>query len=132
MSRLDDLKAELAAGHPDTGPYNADDTLAAAELNVVNRTLDRSEMPGHEVFNAIPEADFGSLSAADQQQVWDIVHMGTVNPFGLEADIFVAIFGNPSTTIGALKLARVLNVSRAVELNLGRIGPGLVTEARKV
>jgi len=32
------LKTELLAGHPDTGPYNADDTLAAGELNAVNRT----------------------------------------------------------------------------------------------
>jgi len=31
------LQAELLAGHPDTGPYNANDALAAAELNVVNR-----------------------------------------------------------------------------------------------
>ena len=31
------LKAELDAGHPTTGAYNVDDTLAAAELNAENR-----------------------------------------------------------------------------------------------
>jgi len=31
------LKAELTAGHPDTGAYNIDDGLAADELNAVNR-----------------------------------------------------------------------------------------------
>lgn len=31
------LKAELDAGHPISGPYNADDATAAAELNVLNR-----------------------------------------------------------------------------------------------
>lgn len=31
------LAAELLAGHPVTGAYNADDDLAAAELNAVNR-----------------------------------------------------------------------------------------------
>lgn len=31
------LAAELAAGHPTTGAYNADNALAAAELNAVNR-----------------------------------------------------------------------------------------------
>lgn len=31
------LKAELDAGHPTTGAYNANDSLAAGELNAVNR-----------------------------------------------------------------------------------------------
>ncbi len=31
------LAVELAAGHPDTGAYNADDALAAGELNAKNR-----------------------------------------------------------------------------------------------
>ena len=34
------LAAELAAGHPDTGAYNADDALAAGEINVLNRPGD--------------------------------------------------------------------------------------------
>lgn len=33
------LKAELDAGHPVTGAYNADDALAAGELNAENRTV---------------------------------------------------------------------------------------------
>ena len=33
------LKAELDLGHPDTGAYNVDNTLAAGELNAVNRTV---------------------------------------------------------------------------------------------
>lgn len=32
-----ELKAELLAGHPDTGAYNVDDTIAADEINAVNR-----------------------------------------------------------------------------------------------
>ena len=34
------LQAELLAGHPDTGAYNANDQLAADELNAVNRPVD--------------------------------------------------------------------------------------------
>lgn len=34
---IDALATELTAGHPDTGSYNADDALATAELNAVNR-----------------------------------------------------------------------------------------------
>ncbi len=33
------LKAELLAGHPDTGAYNADNQLAADEINAVNRDV---------------------------------------------------------------------------------------------
>ena len=34
---IEELADELTAGHPDTGAYNADDALAAAEINAVNR-----------------------------------------------------------------------------------------------
>jgi len=34
------LATELASGHPDTGAYNADDALAAGELNALNRPAD--------------------------------------------------------------------------------------------
>ena len=34
------LAAELTAGHPDTGAYDADNALAAAEINAVNRPAD--------------------------------------------------------------------------------------------
>ena len=38
MSNIAVLKAELAAGHPDTGAYSADAAMALAELQAVNRT----------------------------------------------------------------------------------------------
>lgn len=37
---LNALKTELTAGHPTTGAYNVDDTLAAGELNAINRPAD--------------------------------------------------------------------------------------------
>lgn len=125
------LKAELVAGHPDTGAYNVDDEIAAGQLNAVNRTTNRSSMTGSEILNEIVKADFNLLAADDQKRVWDIVHLGVVNPFGIEADMMVDIFGGSSATIIALQAARKNNVSRAVELGLGRIGPGNVTEAKE-
>ena len=35
---IDALKVELLAGHPVSGAYDADDAIAAAQLNAVNRT----------------------------------------------------------------------------------------------
>lgn len=37
MSYIDELAAELIAGHPTTGAYNANNALAAGELNAINR-----------------------------------------------------------------------------------------------
>ena len=37
MANLQALKAELLAGHPDTGAYNVDDAIAADEINALNR-----------------------------------------------------------------------------------------------
>jgi len=38
MGKIEDLAAELASGHPDTGAYSSDAATAADELNAANRT----------------------------------------------------------------------------------------------
>jgi hypothetical protein len=62
--------------------------------------------------------------------VWNILHLGNINPFGIEADLMQDIFG-ASTTITALQAARKENISRAEELGLGVVGAGQVEEARR-
>lgn len=127
---IDALKTELLAGHPGTGAYDADDAVAATQLNAVNRTRNKPTMTGSEVMNAIVKAEFTALSAADKQMVWDIVHLGEINPFGIEADLFVDIFGGGSATITDLQTARKYDVSRGVELGLGQVKTGHVETAR--
>ncbi len=130
MATLDDLKSELLAGHPDTGAYSADDAIAANEINAVNRTQNKASMSGSEVANAIDIGEFNALSAGDEQLIWNVIHIGDIDPFGVEATIFTNVFGGGSVTITALAADRKTPVSRAQELNLGRVGTGLVTEAR--
>ena len=130
MADIAALKIELTAGHPDTGPYDADDAVAADQLNVVNRTQNRVTMTASEVFNAIDTTDYAGLSPEEQQEIWNILHLGEINPFGREATYFTDIFGVQSVTITALKAARKTNVSRAAELGLGRVRAGEVMEAR--
>ena len=115
---IEKLKTELAGVHPDTGAYDADDQLAADELNAVNRVLNKSSLTASEVFNAFVKADYEGLAAADQDRIWNILSMGILNPFGLEADVIADIFGNPSTTLTSLKAIRITNVSRAVEIGI--------------
>ncbi len=124
------LRVELLAGHPDTGDYNADPSVAASELNAVNRTTNKVTMTASEVYNAVDNTEYIALTTTQQEEIWNIVHLGEINPFGLEATRFTAIFGGGSTTITALAASRTNNVSRAVEIGLGFIKPGNVIEAR--
>lgn len=124
------LKAKLTTGHPGTGAYDADNAIAATQLNVVNRTRDKASLTGSEVLNAVDAAQWALLNAADKQQVWDIVHLGNINPFGVEATMMIDIFGGGTATIVALAAARVEAVSRAMELGLGFVYEGHVQQAR--
>ena len=125
-----DLKVEDTAGHPDTGPYSADPVVAASEMNAINRTVNKTTMIASEVYNAIDGTEWLALTATQQEEIWNIVHLGDINPFGLEATRFTAIFGGGSTTIAALAALRKTDVSRAVEIGLGFIKPGNIMEAR--
>lgn len=124
------LKAELLAGHPDTGPYDADDAIAAGQLNVENRTRNRTSMSGSEVLNAIDKGEYLALTDAMKQLVWNVLHIGELNPFGVEADLMIEAFGGSSATITALSALRVEAISRAEELDLPVIGAGYVQYAR--
>ena len=126
------LKTELAVptGHPVTGPYDVDDAIAAGQLNAVNCTKNKASMTGSEIINALDKTEYLALSDADKDRVWQVCHLGTVNPFGVEADIFIAIFGGGSASVAALAAARKDDVSRAVELGLGFVYPGHVENAR--
>lgn len=127
---LASLQAELTGGHPGTGAYSADDATAADEINAVNRTRNRTNMSGSEVINAVDSGEFTALDATNKQMVWDIVHLGNVNPFGIEATLFTTIFGGGSATITSLMAARTENISRATELELGNVKAGHVQRAR--
>jgi hypothetical protein len=63
------LKAELLANHPVAGPYDADNAVAADQLNAVNRTRN-------------------TKTAEYKWPVWDILHLGELNPFGVKADLW--------------------------------------------
>ena len=124
------LKSELTVDPLTRGYSGMSDEAAATDLNTVYRTRDKVSMTGSEVLNAVDPTAWAALTDVQQQKVWDIVHLGTLNPFGVEATLLIAVFGAGSATITALAEARKENVSRAGELGLGHVFPAHVTRAR--
>jgi hypothetical protein len=130
MGQLAILRDELLTDSLGRGYAGMTDLQAADDLNLLNRSRNKVTMEAHEVFNSIDQTEFNALTEADKLRIFDVLHMGAVNPFGLEAAIFVDVFGGGSTTITALQAARVENISRATELGLANVREGTVNSAR--
>lgn len=126
------LKTELTTDPLSRGYSGMTDLAAATDLNAAYRSRNRTSMTASEVVNAVNVAEYTALDAANKQLLWNIVHMGELNPFGVEATLITAIFGGGSNTIAALAVARVEAISRAVELGLPAIREGDVAKARSV
>lgn len=127
------IKAELDAGHPDTGAYNVDDQLAADQLNVVNRSRNRTSMTGKEVKDQIKEADWISRTDAQKTQLLALFARDDLAPFGIDAIIFTDIMtGSADTSVADLAAYRVESISRAVELDFGVLSAANVHTAREV
>jgi hypothetical protein len=125
------LKVELDAGHPDTGAYDADAATAAVAINLANRTHNKDSMTGDEILNAVDATEWAARDATEKQTVWDVVHLGTVDPFGVAATLIIAAFGGSGDTITALAaLRKNPDRSRAAELGLGIVYQAHVTQAR--
>ena len=128
---LDALKTEVTTDPLARGYAGMSDAEVADSLNTVNRTINKTSMTASEVFNSIDLAEFDGLSNANEAKIWNVLSMGVLDPFGLEATIFTDVFGGVnSETIKKLKADRKTAVSRAVELGFGVIKEGHVAEAR--
>ena len=124
------LKAELTAGHPGTGAYDADAAIAAGELNAVNRTKIKSSLSGNDLFTATDATEFAALTDV-KKQLWVSWCNSDRDPSDAANVAFVNfIFEPASTTLSNLAAIRSEDVSRAVELGLGFVYPGHVENAR--
>lgn len=125
------LKDEIT-GDPLGRSYSGmDDLTLTNSLNDpgTGLTQDKSSMSASEVYNQIDSGEWLTLTDPQRQEIWNILHLGDVNPFGLEADRFLAIFGAGST-ITALNAARTTPISRGTEIGVGFISLGAVIAAR--
>lgn len=129
---IDALKAELLAGHPVTGDYDADDAIAAGQLNAVNRTDNVESVTGQAIFEAVVPAHHTALSAENKALFGVIVGMGEILVNGTNTKAaLTAMFSGATATLQALAALQTIDVSRAIELGLGSVKAGHVEEARR-
>ena len=130
MGRLQDIRSELDIDPLSRGYAEMGDAEAAADGRLLYRTRDLLSLTGSQVLNSIDKPEWDVLSDTNRQKVWSILHLGAINPFGFEADLFVDIFTGGSATIINLKALRKESVSRWVELEVGFVGHSDVEDAR--
>ena len=124
------LKAEITDDPLGRGYSEMTDAEIATSLNTEDRPDNKKTMTSSEVLNAVDITEWNALTDAQRQIIWDVLHIGEINPFGVEATIFIAVFGGGSDTITALAVARITYISRASELGQGITYLAHVTQAR--
>lgn len=127
---IDALKAELISDPLGRGYAAMSDEEAAASLNVKDRSRDKTSMNGREVLAQVDLSELKTKTDAQIQHVLTICGYQDIDPDGPVKDIFVNIFGGTSATIAALAAARVETISRGMEIDVGKVKPGNVQEAR--
>ena len=130
MADLQALAAELTNDPLARGYSGKNDAEAAADGHTLYRTRQRTSMTGSEVLNAVDAGEWAALTDAQQQTVWDITHLGTVDPYGIEATLMIGVFGAGSQTITNLAAIRQVTITRWDELSLGKVSSGHVEAAR--
>lgn len=124
------LRSELDGDLLERGYSTMDDQEAADSLNTENREVHKEAMTGSEVLQAVDTTEYSGLGTEEKDAFWGLLGIGMLDPWGVEAQIIVQLFGVGSETVTALQAARVETVSRAVELGLGFVRASDVMKAR--
>ena len=131
MGLHEDLVSEFSVDPIARGYDAMDDAERYASLQVVDRTTPKTSLTSSEVFNAIDTAEYNAIAdEADKAMVWQLLALGTLNPYGKEKDLIVQLFGGGSNTVANLQAARVTACDRIVEIGLGTVRLGNVIAAR--
>ena len=125
------LSTELTTDELERGYSEMSDAEAAADLNTVYRTRNKTSMTGDEVFGATDATEFAALTDAKQQMWISFCGKDSIDPTGTANIAFLQwVFGVGSDTGSALLALRAESISRAVELGLGEVRVGDVERAR--
>ena len=116
-----DLTHELSVDELGRGYSTMSDQEAVDDMHIAYRTRNRTSMSSSEILNAVDASEYTSLSNTKKVEFWNLMSIGTLNPFGVEATLLVNIFGDDSNTITALKALRKESITRVTELGLGEV-----------
>lgn len=126
------LKSVLLAGHPSTGTYDADSSIAAGQINLANIERNKTSMSGRAIAAEIVNSEYDAMTGEKKLQILSIISSADVDPFGFAANVVKDVFGSGSDTLTALAAARVETVSDATVNNLGTVKPGHIEIARGI
>jgi hypothetical protein len=130
MDINDILNAELTSDPLARGYSGMNDAEVLADLKTEYRERNVERMTASEVLNAVDKVEYDALTDTEKDTFWRLMHMGDLNPWGVEADIMVDIFTGGSTTISTLNAARVVSISRAEELGISSVREGDIVRVR--
>lgn len=132
MGRLLTLYTELSTDPNTRGYSGMTPEEAADDLNTQYATRQITTLSGGEVYEEVDIAEFQALTVAQQQEVWDIVHLGAVIDVSAGSKArtrFVSLFGVGSDTITDLLAKLTVSISRGEEIGIGFVTPGDVEGA---
>ena len=129
MADINKLITELT---DNPGTYAALSDVEVADLgNTVDQTRPRTSMTSTEVWQSIDVAELRALADGDRALVMAVLQFQSIDPFGNEATLFMALFPDGGVTLTALIAARQETVSLFVKLGIGFVIPRNVADARR-
>lgn len=126
------LKAELTADPLGRGYAGMSIEAAAASLNTIDRSRQKSRLSGAEIWEAVVLSEY-SARTAEQKSLLNAMIASPSLPIGPATNTraaLLAIFGAGTQTRANLIAAASETVSRATELGLPEVTPGDVQRAR--
>ncbi len=124
------LRDELLGDPEGRGYSGMSNQEALDDLHSLWETRNRASMTASEVLNAVDAGEYTALSNAKENEFWNLMAIGDLNPFGIEAALMINIFGGGSVTITTLQSLRIENISRAEKLGLNSVSARAVGYAR--
>lgn len=131
-SQLVILRAELDAGHPGTGAYDANADIAKDQINAENRAVANDSLSGKEFKDAIDATEFDALTESQKQLAYTLFNSDSLDASvgSIDRQTAVTLFAGMTTTLAALSALQTKNISRAAELGLGTVATGDILAAR--
>lgn len=130
MPDIAKLKTVLAAGHPVTGPYDADAELAVVQGRLVNLEEDVDFIDPWVVFKTVRSMDYVVLSTMQLTTFWGLLSMGPIPVDDINVRQSLADMFGGTDTLTALVELQVRVVSHFQKERMGLVRPGDVMEAR--